>query len=229
MSDEAIPSSPAEANDPIQNLKGEFNRKLGGLESQVSSLAALNQQLLSKLDGLSKPAHIPQGSSTEDFTNVLFERPKEFIDKFQQSVSQQIDQRISGIQQQASEQTQVLSNLYDQYPELQNPSSELTKKAIEIQSGMSAEERRNPKMLRVAALEAAAELGVQPKRKRPVEDQDAAFAPSSLNGKFSDREMPRSMKQAEAATMELAELMGLNVSDKKVKDSLKDRLKKYSR
>jgi len=213
--------------DPIQNLKGEFNRKLSGLDEQVKSLAETNKALLSKLDGLTKPVPATAPKAVADEV-LLFEQPKEFISKMRQEVQETVSQQIGQAQFQATQQTQTLASLYEQYPELNNPNSELTKKAIENLQSMTKEEQRNPKMLKVAALEAAADLGVQPRKKRTEEEPDIAFG--ATRGMYTPNgELPRSMKQAETGMMELAERMGLDISKPEVVKSLKARLSKLSK
>ena len=211
-------SSTDAAAQQIQNLKGEFNRKL-------DSVMQSNQELLSRLEQLSKPA---QATSTDD-TAELFEKPQQFVQKLKNEILSGVDQRINSVQQATVETNQTLASLYDQYPELANPNSELTKKALEQLKTMTPQEQRNPKFMKVAALEAAAELGITPKKLRKQDDEpDVAF---NTDRRYVSNERPqnRSMRQAEADMMQLAEYMGVNVNDKAVAERLKGRLKRMAK
>lgn len=229
MSDSSKSVEGSTQQDPIQNLKGEFNRKLEGLNGQISSLAEMNKTLLSKLDGLSKPAPDTSGSSTDD-ASMIFEKPNEFIKKLKSEVLGEVDSRISTVQAHAAQTNQTVATLYDQYPELNSAASELSKKANEILQGMSNEERRNPKFLKVAVLEAAAELSIAPKKQRKAEDTEPDVSFGYRGGRFGGNEgTPKTLREAEGNMMELAELMGVKTSDKETAARLKSRLKKMSR
>jgi len=232
MSDQTNGQAPQDssAQDPIQNLKGEFNRKIGGMSDQISALTNTTKELLSKLEGLSKPAPQAAASADVDDSTLLFERPKEFINKLREEVKQTVTQSIGSFADQATQSNQTLSALYDQYPELSNPNSELTKKVVENLSQMSKEDQRNPKMLKVAALEAAADLGVQPKRKRAAEEVSSDVSFGATRGMYTGEDtMPKSLRQAENSMMELAERMGVDVNNKDVKARLAGRLKRMAK
>jgi hypothetical protein len=66
MSDETPKGGDASTqnSDPTQNIKAEFGRKIGNLESEVSKLAQTNQQLLAHIQQMAvtnKPARTRQG------------------------------------------------------------------------------------------------------------------------------------------------------------------------
>ena len=94
---------------------------------------------------------------------------------------------------------------------------------------MTPQEQRNPKFMKVAALEAAAELGITPKKLRKQDEEpDVAF---NTDRRYISNERPqgRSMRQAEADMMQLAEYMGVNVNDKATAERLKGRLKRMAK
>jgi len=209
--------APAPA-DPMTNLKGEFNRKIGNVESDLKKM---NEQLAKLVSGLApKPAPAP-AQKEPDLESLWYDKPTEAA----AIIAKQIKNEIRQEQQSQNRQTATIAQLVADFPELNNAEHDLTKAAVAKYQSMSDEERANPASYRAAVMEAALELDLKPKSKRKAaEDSEEGFAlGSSGGGSGSSR---RSRDQLDPGTLDFARIMGLNVDDPKVKERLKTHAKK---
>lgn len=208
-------SNPPAADDKLYNKTKELERKLGDTNSAIAAMKAQNDELLKRLEALSKPAQAPT-STQEDLSELIYKDPQRYAEIITERATKQAEARISGTLQSQARTQQTLSQLAAEFPELADQNHDLTKKAVEIYSAMSDEDKASPLSYRAAVKEAAMDLGIKPKSKRSVDDEPVH------GGSGGGGAAPRKPK-LDKATLELAERLGLDVSDAKVRDRLAER------
>lgn len=220
MSDQSTPAQgnpPATKEIPIENIKAEFDRKTTALSSQVQKLAETNATLMKQLEQFTKPLQSQQPKE-KPLSDLLYDNPDEAVriieERAEQRVMSKIEQRETAQQRQA----QTINELYSQYPELAQTDHELTKAALERYGKMGDEEKRDPKALKVAALEAAQELGIKPKSKR-TDDDSFSFAGGNGSGNRSNRKSDK----LDPMILETAAAFGLDTSKPEVVERLRAR------
>lgn len=204
-------------DDPIQNFKAEVGRKFENLTGQLRQQAARNEQMLSQL-----AAMIPQqkqqsdgGAEDEDLSELIYNNPAEYTRRVQAEATQAATRSVQEANRIEKEKTETLGRLVSTYPELSDSNSELTKKAMEVYSTFSSDQQKTAAAYELAVARAVAEVGVLPASKR-----QAAPDPS-LRGGSSTGGSKRSLGDIPDGTAQMAELMGLDLSNKDTKERLK--------
>jgi hypothetical protein len=215
-------AAPAAASaDDVKNLKAEFDRKLTNLD-------ATNKQLVASLQALAKqvapPVKKEPEAKTKKLQDVWYDDPetsKKMIVEETLSILQSQQQKG----QEAAQKTQkIMQALQKDFPELKDIDDPLSQKAIEIFEKYSEEEKQNPIAYKLAVKEAAEEIGVKPKSKRTSSDDDDAFSLSQSTAKGGREHEPGKRRgKLDPRTMEFAKLMGVDVENEKVVESLKTR------
>ncbi len=200
------PVDPA-PNDEFKNFKAEVSRKLDNSTAQL-------QALMEQLKKTAAPTQsAPKSQSAED---VWFDDPKAAKQLLKEEVRNEIRTEMGRDREVQSKYQTVVSNIYNDYPEFNDESHELTKRAREIYSTFGDDDKNSPLALDAAARRAASELGYKPKAKRSTEDDTFA-----LSGAKSGAKPSKPKEDIADATLMIAELMGRKTSDPKVKESLK--------
>jgi hypothetical protein len=216
--------------DPIANVKGEFNRKIGNLEQQITSMAEANKQLLAQIQSMNKP----QGGAApvaqdEDalIEKEWFDNPAKAASLLTQKVTKTVRKELDNTLTENSRRQSMIGQLVSDFPELSNENHAFTKRAVEIYNSLPAEERSSPIAYKAAVNQAALEQGVAPKSKRQQNDDDDSGSDDfSLNGSGSSevrRDRNRNRKGGiSQAQADFARLMGVNIDDDKVKERIKN-------
>jgi hypothetical protein len=102
----------------------------------------------------------------------------------------------------------TIASLQNEYPELGDTSSELAKKAIANFNALSDEDKQSPMAYKLAVREAADEIGLKPKSKRPVVEESWESGDGYTRG---SRRAPAN--KLDPASKEWAELLGLEVTE----------------
>jgi hypothetical protein len=211
--------------DPINNVKQEFTRKLGNVESQVAELTKANQQLLAQLQNFtaSKQAPVVVEENLED---LWYKDPNAAAAKIEARTEKRIEAKIAQTQRAQQKQNQTLNKLVSEYPELNDESNPLYKKAVEIYTAMDDDDKVSPTAYRLAVKEAAQELNVKPVNKRSEEELDAYSVSSSST--YSNRPQTRGKREDEVdpRTLAFAKALGRPVDDPKYLESLKKSARK---
>ncbi len=145
--------------DPLTNLKAEMSRKL---ENSNAELAALKAQM-AKLTQVAQP---PKVEEEDDFDPYDPQSVRKHVGKQVQAGISAFQQEQQKIGQAEGRKQQVILSLLPEYPELQNPSSELVQAAKEALSELPPEEQNTAAGYKAAILEAASKKGIVPKSKR---------------------------------------------------------------
>lgn len=213
-------ASDAAEQDRLKNLQAEFSRKTSNLDSK---LEAINQQLqqLSLLGQVNTKVQETQPAGRPD--PVL--EPEAYERYMEQKLESKLNSRLEIQQRQQAE----IGNLVSQFPELQDPESDLTKSALQIYNNMSPSDKNNPIAYRTAIQQAALDLGVLPKSKRQQqmtannESEDDLGARNNRSGQMPSGSKKGSSSAAgklDAATIAFAQALGKDVNDPKYRARL---------
>lgn len=204
----------------IKNLKHEFNRK-------IDNLTESNQQLINLISSLGEQAQPTSSKSDssskddEDLETLMYTDPKKALAKIKKEIEGEIMGELDSRNKVSQEQQNVITQLVNEYPELSDSNHELTKKTMEVYSSLSDKDRSSPLAYKVAARDAAAELGIVPKSRRKGLEDSESFSLGSHTGGASKG---KSKGKVHNATLAFAEALGYDANDRK----LQERLAKYS-
>ncbi len=150
--------------DPITNLKAEMNRKL---ENSNSELAAMKAQMAQLLSGKGQP------QPEEDFDPYDPQAVRQAVKKTVDAGISAYKEEQNKFHQHEARKQQVILTLVNEYPELQNPGSELVQDARAILEKLPADEQNSSVAYKAAILEAAVNRGITPKSKRQSTSDDS--------------------------------------------------------
>lgn len=209
MSDTKEPDkgAPAPADD-FKNFKSEIDRKLGNIKNEVTeALKSSNAALTTQLQNMLKPPQKSQPSATknDDLENLFYKSPVEYAKRIKEETRAEIREEFQRESADMSKRQSTVQKLYKEFPELNDEDSELTKAALTRYSELSKEDQ-SPAAYRAAVAEAALDLGVKPKSKRPPEDDSYSVGGSGRGRRGADRKSD----EVQPATLEAAKLMGLD-------------------
>lgn len=206
--------------DLVKNMKAEFDRKFTKLSTD---LASSQQQLIQQLQGIlpKKPAKVEDDADEDDF--VL--NPKAAKEKLTQQISNRIEekfnQQLSARDENQRIANQTLASLVSEYPELNDPSNELTTTARGLYEALTPQEQANPRVYKQVVYEAAAQLGARPKSKRAAGDDDDFTIRGQSQRTRTKNSSDKSREKLDPDTIEFARLMGRPVDDPKYIEKLK--------
>lgn len=219
MSDQENGSSTSEGGESLTNVKAEFSRKLSNIEAKYAAVESTNAQLMATLKAMSEPK--APTAPTSKLEDVWFDKPNEAASRIKQEAKAEVMQEINSQNARIAKQNDTLSQLVAEFPELSDGGHDLTKKAVEIYSGMSAEDKTSPLAYKAAVREAASELSIMPKSKRREED-DYSISGGGSSSVRSERPS-QNRTGIDKATEEFARLVGVDIDDPKVKERIKSK------
>lgn len=203
----------------MESLQAEMNRKTEKLMNENQKLAQRMEELMGMLTPKQSAAAAPQ---EDDLETLVYKDPKAYAAKVKAEAAREAQRAVSESLNQQQQSNAILAQLTNEYPELSDSNSELTQKAVEAYKAMSAAERSSPIAYKTAVRDAAADLGILPKNKRRQSSDD--FTMSGQSSGEGRRGAPSKEQQAiDNKTAEFAKLLGLDPSDKKVAERLKQR------
>lgn len=217
--------SGSQTPDPIANIKGEFNRKIGNLEQQMTAMAETNKALVSQLKTLSKPAASEPAPVDEDgeIERQWFDNPQKAASLLASKVKKEVTQEVAAATEYNNRRTGTIAELVQDFPELQQTDHKFTKRAVEIFNSMSVEDQKSPIAYKAAVSQAALEQGVAPKSKREQSEESDDFTLDGSGSSGIRQERSRSKSGGiDKATVDFARLMGVNIDDEKVKQRIKN-------
>lgn len=221
MADNANATPPAQGDDRLTNLQAEFNRKLENQQAELKKLADTNAALAEQVKKtVPKPA--PKENQEEPLDQLFYKDPVAHAAKIKEMTKQEMREEFRRENEAQQRMAGVINRLGQEYPEYNDPESTLTKKTLEIFGKMDESDKKNPTSLRVAALEAAQELGVKPRSKRGDDDESFSFGGGGYSGNRPSNRQSQNPK-LDQRTEDLAALVGIKVTDPKVKERLTQR------
>lgn len=225
------PQQEESKTDEFGNLKAEMNRKLSNTESQMAELKKLNEALLNQVDSLNHNYQQTRQQQTEQsspsVSDLLFDNPDKAIELIEKRTEERLNRRLQESQAQQQRQNQVIGQLVSEYPELSDANNDLTKKTVEIFESLPPEEKNSPLAYKIAARDAAAQLGVLPKSKRQA--TDGSSDSFTFGGSGSAPAKKRDNDDLPEATKAFAKAMGLDISDEKRIERMKSTYKNRKR
>jgi hypothetical protein len=210
------------APDPIKNVKAEFERKYGNVESKLSALEQTNRALAEQL---SKFQAGPAKAASDDLDpDEVLTNTGQFVNKLINKVSKSVESTLESRSRADNERAQVLAALVQDYPELQQAGSEMYQETLKSLGELPQEMQASSHGYKMAAYKAAANLGLQPKQRRAKKDSEASDDFSFKGGK-SAAPKKQAKSEIDPKILMTAELFGIDITDEK---ELED-LKKYTK
>lgn len=215
-----------------ESVLAEMNRKYAKLNESNQSLSEKIEQLVTMVAKQTTPQNSASASRIEadekELVDLAYTNPAEYARRIVNTARKEAAHVVNNAFGQQQETSNVLSKLGGEYPELADNASELTLKSVSIYKNMTESERSSPMAYKVAVRDAAAELGILPKTKRP---KDGGYEPNVGNsnsganeqGKAQLRAKEKGAVKANDRTLEIAALMGLDTSKKEVRENLDKR------
>lgn len=224
VSDDSISSSEDTGADPIRQLKGETHRKFDKIGNQLAEMQRSQEQLAALLQQAMQPRQAPARRDTqEDFKTTFYSDPEKAAQLIKEQAKREVMEELQ-TRNAAQAQTQsVVSELASEYPELADPNSDITKKAVDILKKLPAHEQSTTAAYRYAVKQAAEELSVKPRSKR---DPDEFMGPSYNPYGAPARRREPSPQRLLADMSPIAEKMGLDLSDPERQKRLVERAKR---
>lgn len=204
----------------FKNLKTEFSRKQENIQSELMELKNL---IISQ-----------QQSKAQTSKQDKEEKPDPIVDPdgYENYILQKAEAKIAASVNQNNQRQTQLATLVQQFPELQDGTSELTKKAVDYYNKLTNEEKMSPNAYKFAVQDAAMELGVVPMSKRKTNDYDESsdYVGSSSNSNSSNSSSRKSNRNKEEEidpmTLEFARALGRPVNDPEYIKRLKETSKR---
>ena len=216
----AAPAAPVE--DPLKNVKSEFDRKLSNVNETLSSV-------MQRLEAMAQPAAAPATDDKKRLADLMFSDPEAYTAEIErravERARKESREEVSQITRQQSAIQSTVADLHSKYPELGDVNGEAYKLAVEKANQLPASMRGTPEGIKIALLETVSELGLVPQNKRkaaPAKNDDFSLSGS---GSGSAPKRQSAAKDLDPKTVQIAALMGMNVDDPKVIERLKSRVK----
>lgn len=224
MSDNEKPGADGAGNppaDPIKNLQAEMSRKLGNHETMMAELKRTNDALLAQLTNLTTPKKEPKNEPK--LADLIIDDPEAAVGIITERVTKTVEDKNNKERQEMVKRQKTINEVAAEYPEIAVNDHVLTKRAVEIFNSFDAEEQQSPAAYKAAVAQAASEFGVKPKSKR-TSDDDSFSLGGSTTGKEAPKERGKKEKgEISEGTKAIAQLMGLDLSDQKVVERLKNK------
>lgn len=214
--------------DPIKNLKSEFSRKFENTEKSVSSV---NEKLDSIMQVISSQQSASQSSAdnsaNDDDDDVdKYLDPDAYIERKLGRLKQEVIKDVTTVQQQQQAAQQTYSSLAQEYPDLVNTKSELFQKASQIHQSLRKDLQNTPEGYELAVAKAVKESGYKASRNQESNQDVEDFIMGDSGGQDSSNRRKKKDGDLDPKTLAFAELMGLDIKDKKVIERLKERAKR---
>ena len=202
------------ASDPIKQVKSEFSRKFDNLNAE---LKAQNENMQAMLNQITQRLTPTKPSAPEKpVSELIFQDTDAAIARIKRDVKQE----MTGEMQRGQGVSQVIMELTAKYPEFKEDNSEVSKLAVNISKTLPAHMQGTPEGARMAMQQAVIEQGLLPMNKRKTSDTDDFSLPGST-GTSAPRSQARKADEVDQKTLQLAQLLGVDIGDKKRLDGLK--------
>ena len=224
MSDDKTPDAVAQPSSPstesVQEIKGEFTRKLSNTEAKIDETRDLLSKQIEQMNQILAASTAPpvaQAPAEEDINTQIFDNPSKVLAEMEARTEQRIMDKMQQQQVNQNKHQAVLASLVRDFPELGNDTNELTKRALALHQELGADEKLQPSSYRAAVYQAATELGVVPTKQRKNSDD------FSLGGGSGGDAASKKSSLSENS-LAFAELMGFDTK----KDDVRKRLEAHA-
>lgn len=228
MADPADKGAPdGDTPDSIKQVKSEFSRKTDNLTQQLADTQRKIDAIMAAVLNPPKKQAAPASDDVEADVDPI-DNPKLYAKRIKDQAKREVMEEVNSMSQQQADirmqQEAVLNKLVQDYPELNDRTSELFIKAQEMQASMSANERFSPIAIRAIIRDAAADLGVLPVSKRSKVKEGSEVDEFSVGTKTGSGSKGGEQKGAKTkiapSALAFAELLGRPVTDEKYLDRL---------
>lgn len=216
----------SQPDEVFKQIKGEMNRKFDKHSETLAQIQATQKALAEALERFAPkqaPTQSPSGVD-EDLEKVMYTDPAKYTQIIEERAVQKALERVRAENQTQSSVQGTIANLANEYPELADQESELTKATVEILKGVSEAEKTNPRTYEYAVMKAATQLDVKPRAKRAKVEEDGLAAPSYNSP--SNRSQKRSADKIISQNKDFGKAVGVNLDDPKVAEKYKELLKR---
>jgi hypothetical protein len=151
----------------------------------------------------------------EDLSTIMYSNPARYAQIIEERAEQRILSKLNTQNQVQHRTNTVMQELGAEYPELSDINSELTQKALSALKTLPENEQATTAGYRYAVKQAAEELNVKPKSKRPQVDED-------FSGGYGSGALRRRAPGNKLApdTEAFAQALGMDLEDPALKDRL---------
>jgi hypothetical protein len=213
----APPSGEQPSATPPVDIVAELKKTTEALSAQINQVKA---EFNRKIDSVRAPAQAP--APKRSFEEEFYEDADRAIStKLSENKNQTVEEVFNALDRR-DKARETQNRLYGEFPELQDVSSPLYKKADEIYRSFGIPEGQlDPQSLRAAVNEAALDLGVVPKSKRQKEASSDEF--TGLGGGNSRPSGKQPKTKVTDGMLSIAQQMGININDPKAVERLEQR------
>lgn len=213
--------------DPYQNLKAEYDRKLSNLQSQFDQS---HQQLVNLIQtqwAQAQTQYKPDTSASDDPIDLYdSDGQKKFLGNIDKIVSDRISQGIRQYEDRTIKQHQI----YQDFPELQDPNSKFTQTVSSMYAALTPEQKQDDNHFQTIIYQVAAQQGLKPKRFRDSDTDDFTLGARRGEKNVAPKKDPESqdgIDRGSLAWMEVLQRAGAPV-DPKDKAQL-EKLREFSK
>lgn len=204
----------APQEDPIKNMKQEFARKTSNLEEKLAQTNAQLAEMLTLVQQSVKPVESKSEKSARD---LLYDAPEEFVAHVTEKATRKAQEEARALAAQQSAINNVIADYSSKYPEIAQQGSEAMQLAVKYGNELPKHLKGTAEGAELAMSKAIAELGLAPvsRRKKAEEPEVVGGAARSSSGGPK-----KSEAKLDDNTLALAQLMGVDLKDKKRVENL---------
>lgn len=205
--------------DPVRNLKAEFGRKFENTTAQIAEQNRKLDAMLAAVQERMQPAS-QQASQQKPLRELLFEdgdAAERYIEERAAKIADQVVERKVQVSQ-ASQQ--AVGEVIGNFPEFGEANSAAATLAIQKVGKLPKHLQGTPEGTKMAMMEAAAELGLVPAKARKAAANNDDFVVGG-SAKGGSRKPADPLKDIPEATLQMAQLLGRDISDPKVLEGLR--------
>lgn len=217
------------AADPIVNIKSEFSRKFGNLSETTKRLEEANRALDDKLAAILQLVQTPkaQPEPQANLEELWITDPAKAAAIERERIKSEVAGELTAQQVAQQERTATLAQLVQDYPELNQPDSEIYQEVMKTYNNLPARLKDTAEGYRLAVREGAARLGAIPVTKRGKQSSSEEVEEVISGGSRGKPARPTSTtSELDPMVEATARLFGLDPADKKTKERLKARSKR---
>ncbi len=200
-------NSTSETDSNKEAVKG-LRTEIDTVNEQLRAMNATFKESIETLANSMKPAVVQKQVSFDD---AMYD-----ADKMEERVTQKATEIAQGVAAKNRELDMTIYNLSQDYPEITSDSA-IQKSVKEIEASLPAAMRGTAIGLETAVLKAVTKAGLMPKSKRQTVDEDISFG----SGR-SQTTKPKARAKVDQNMLDIATLMGRDITDKNVLKGLED-------
>jgi hypothetical protein len=203
--------------DPLQNLKSEMQRKLSNTDATLTQLLESQKALQAQLAAAAQPKPVSSGEAKSFEDRIYAGEGDAVLGELEDRIVKKTNEANQQFQNDQAEKQAALLKLVQEYPEINQAESPLYQAAAQEMAGFAPQDQGTPQAMRMAVYQAAAKLGLKPKANRTNANDD--FSVRGGGGNPPPKKTPKGDLSED--TEVIAQLMGVDTSDPKRRESLK--------